>query len=48
MVIIMTAEICKIFISLFFVFGLYSAAYQIKLLTRRVRRRKSAIDKKDT
>lgn len=44
----MISVIWEIIFSLFFVFGLYSAAYQIKLLTRRARRRKTAIDKKDT
>lgn len=40
--------ICHVLLSVFFVYGVYSAMNQTKLLLRRLARRISAIDKKDS
>ena len=37
--------LCEIILSLFFVYGIYSAASQVKLLLKRAARRMSEIDK---
>lgn len=44
----MAETVCAVIVSLFFVFGLYSAGVQIKLLLYRLVRRVSKIDKKKT
>ena len=44
----MTETICTVIVSMFFVFGLYSAGVQIKLLLYKLMRRISEIDKNKT
>ena len=44
----MAETVCAVIVSLFFVFGLYSAGVQIKLLLYRLVRRVSEIDKNKT
>ncbi len=44
----MMATVFEILFSMFFVFGVYSAAAQVKLLARRFRRKNCTIDKRDT